>query len=473
MPDLADRIRDYVDAAQPSVTMDEVLEALNRHQLGAKPVSMPRRRLLMTLVAVLLVAAVVVPIFVIGNGSENGTEKGTEVLKPTEPRLRLVVDTQQPAWQVQGQANPVSYSLVCPTKSNCYATGPSSTSNTDPSGIVQVSKDGGQSWHTSLIAGAGSGLYGLTCPSPLTCMIGGEDFETGNLGVTMFSTNDGGSTWTHQAIPGASLGSSLLSCSSVTQCVATMSQPGPGGRGEQDEAIVTSDGGVHWVDVPFPGTFRPYALQCMQGGRCVAVGQSPTNFIVLGGDSIHGSGTALFSDDGGISWQQGQIPTADTLTSLSCADSLHCMAVEATDTLAGNPKLVSGPFIDSFISTRDGGKTWTATPGNEPEQWILGVISCPTALQCTAAGALHPPGATPSTFTQTKLEGFVLATDNGGQTWNSVELPQFNRTPITTVTSLSCPESKTCFALAYDPTSAATRGQERHQLVLVSRTQPS
>ena len=27
MPDLADRIRDYVDAAQPSVTMDEVLEA--------------------------------------------------------------------------------------------------------------------------------------------------------------------------------------------------------------------------------------------------------------------------------------------------------------------------------------------------------------------------------------------------------------------------------------------------------------
>ena len=50
-------------------------------------------------------------------------------------------------------------------------------------------------------------------------------------------------------------------------------------------------------------------------------------------------------------------------------------------------------------------------------------------IECTAAGELHPPGATPSTFTQTKLEGFVLATDNGGQTWNSVELPQFNGTP--------------------------------------------
>jgi photosystem II stability/assembly factor-like uncharacterized protein len=465
MPDLADRLREFVDTAQPSVTMDEVKETVNgsrRHVKGSTP--LPRRLVFVPVMALLLLAAIVVPILVIGGDPNNTARVGG----PPAPTWSLAVDSQQPSWDVQGSANPDSYALVCPTQSDCYATSPSSTTTTNPSGVVQVSNDGGQSWHSSLIAGAGSDLFGLTCPTAQTCMVIGEDIGSGNLGVTMFSTNDGGSTWTAEAIPGGSLGSSLLSCSSTVQCVATMSEPGPGGHGEQDLALVTSDGGAHWATVPFPGTFRPYALQCQAGGHCVAVGQSPTDYIITSPSSMHGFGSVLMSNDGGMTWQAGQVPTADTLTSLSCADSLNCMAVESSTIATGAPAPAAYSLADTFITTSDGGKTWTATPGNEPNQWALSAISCPTALECWATGGSHPPDAPTSTYAS--WQGFVLETNDGGRTWSSVELPQYNGSPITAVTSLSCPDPTKCFALASDPTNQST-GMNR--LVLVSRAVPS
>jgi photosystem II stability/assembly factor-like uncharacterized protein len=465
MPDLAERLREFVDTAQPPVTMDEVKETVNRSSRHAKgSTQLPPRLVFVPVMALLLLAAIVVPILVMGSDSSNmGRVAGSAA-----PRWSLAVDSQQPSWDVQGSANPDSYALVCPTQTDCYATSPSSTTTTDPSGVVQVSNDGGQSWHSSLIAGAGSDLYGLTCPTAQACMVTGEDFASGNLGVTMFSTNDGGATWTAQPIPGGSLGSSLLSCSSTMQCVATMSESGPGGQGEQDLALVTWDGGAHWAAIPFPGTFRPYALQCQAGGHCVAVGQSPTDYIITSPTSMHGFGSVLISNDGGLTWQAGQVPTADSLTSLSCADSLHCMAIESSTIATGAPAPAGYSLVDTFITTNNGGQTWTATPGNDPNQWALSAISCPTALECWATGGSHPPEAPTSTYAS--WQGFVLETSDGGRTWNSVELPHYNGSPITAVTSLSCPDSSKCFALASDPTSQST-GMNR--LVLVSRAVPS
>ena len=65
-----------------------------------------------------------------------------------------------------------------------------------------------------------------------------------------------------------------------------------------------------------------------------------------------------------------------------------------------------------------------------------------------------------------------MTTTNGGQTWNPVDLPQYNGVAVTSVTSLSCPDSATCFALASDPTGKAVPGQ-RQQLVLVGGVLPS
>ena len=196
MPDLAERLREFVDTAQPAVTMDEVKETVNSSRRLAKgSTQLPPRLVFVPVMALLLLAAIVVPIVVTGGDSSNISR----VAGPAAPRWSLAVDSQQPSWDVQGSANPDSYALVCPTQSDCYATGPSSTTTTNPSGVVQVSNDGGQSWHSSPIAGAGSDLFGLTCPSAQTCMVTGEDFASGSLGVTMFSTNNGGATWTAQA----------------------------------------------------------------------------------------------------------------------------------------------------------------------------------------------------------------------------------------------------------------------------------
>jgi photosystem II stability/assembly factor-like uncharacterized protein len=463
MPDLAERLRDFVETVQPPVTLDDVKETLNRHRLRERLTPIPPRLVLVPVLALVALLAIAVPFLVTGNNPNNTSSRNA---LEAAPKWKLAVASEQPSWQVQGSPGPGSYSLVCPTQSDCYATSPSSTTSTNPSGVVQVSSDGGRSWRASLVAGAGSDLYGLTCPSAQTCMVTGENFASGNLGVTMFRTNDGGATWTNQAIPGGSLGSSLLSCSSAKQCVATMSEPGPGGQGLQDVALVTSDGGVEWATVPFPGSFRPYALQCQPGGHCVAVGQSPTDYIISSPASMQGSGSAVVSNDGGMTWHSGQVPTADTLTSLSCADPLNCLAVESTTITTGSPAPAAYALTDTFIKTSDGGQTWTATPGNRPDQWALSAISCPTALECWATGGSHPPDASTSTYGTWR--GFVLTTNDGGRTWNPIELPQYEALPITAVTSLSCPDSTTCFALASDPTNQAG---SRNQLVLVGQNQ--
>ena len=44
MPDLDERIRDFVETAQPTVTMDEVMETLHGKQVGGKSRGRPARR---------------------------------------------------------------------------------------------------------------------------------------------------------------------------------------------------------------------------------------------------------------------------------------------------------------------------------------------------------------------------------------------------------------------------------------------
>jgi photosystem II stability/assembly factor-like uncharacterized protein len=425
----------------------------------------PRHRLAPILVgAAALIAAMITIAFTVVPGSVQRRNPGPPLSahQTESPRWILAGLIDQPAWQVKGSPALSDYSLACPTVLDCYATGPSSTTSTTPSGIVELSRDGGRTWQMSLVTGAGSLLSGLNCPSALVCVVSGENFETGNLGVALFTTRDGGQSWTSQSLPGSSLGSSIISCGSASQCVVTLSQPGPKGEGVQFLAEVTHDGGVHWTTVPFPGTFRPYGLQCVSDHHCVAVGQSPTNFADSGGLSVHGTGTAVYSDDGGLTWGTGTVPPADDLLSVSCADVAHCMAVASTSTDGSSNALVSGPLIDNFVASGDGGRTWATTPGNNPEVWFLNFVACASQDDCWASGGTHASGASLRDAAKS-AQPFVLLTGNGGRSWKPEALPIVDGVQIHSVSSLTCPEPGTCYALASNPSATGPRA-----LVLVS-----
>lgn len=74
MPDLAERLREFVDAAQPPLTMDEVMETVNRRQLGRRLPPLPARVVVMSVAALLLLLAIFLPILVIGSGTNNSAE---------------------------------------------------------------------------------------------------------------------------------------------------------------------------------------------------------------------------------------------------------------------------------------------------------------------------------------------------------------------------------------------------------------
>lgn len=437
------------------------------HQMPPSPWG-SRRRGVLVAVAIIIVAAVIcVPLLT----STAGPRRSARI---TAPNFRLTGDIQQMQWQAGGTPGSQSYQLACPSTQECFVTEPSHPSNaqTAPDGIVEASHDGGQTWAVSLDVPRAD-LVGLTCPNSSNCVVTGENFASGNPGVSTYVTTDAGATWVSASSPGASLSSGLMSCSSIAHCVTTTSQAGPNGIGIQSSAEVTEDGGQSWQTYPFPGPFRPSQLECIDQ-RCVALGEAPPGYLIQAPSMIHGIAAAAYSSDGGRSWTMGSLPTADETNGLSCADALHCFGIEETVTSAGSSRL--GPVGENVITSGDGGVTWTTTAGNDPAHWLLGSISCPTALECWITGSVHQAGQSISQAyanyeSPDAPTTFVKVTYDGGTTWTSALIPSIDGVTIKSVGSITCVDASSCFAIAQDPTSPA--GPSQRQLVISTPSLPS
>ena len=424
----------------------EVVHASSEASPVATPAHRARRRIAAALVAVVvLVLATVGAISGLNHGRDRLSARGGTSWKLTGLIL-------QPAWHVQPTVGSDPLRVDCPSATTCYAIGFStaptaSGADTLAQGLVEVTLDGGTTWHQSLLPSVAATTGSITCPAIDTCMLAGPYFADGVESDVMFTTNDGGQTWSTLPIPRPKNGGPLvLSCATVLNCDSLQSVPGPGGLGLRYVSNVTTDGGHTWASSFMPGTFRAYALQCAAPDYCIVGGYEPGAYRVSN-PAQNGPAATLYSSDGGVTWNAGTIPTAlpdGNVQKISCSDSSHCMAISNS----------VGPYRSYVLVTSDGGQTWSLSPGALPGL-NLGAISCPTASDCWVSGSTLPIVGD----NLDNLQGIIYSTHDAAQSWSSEQVPTYNGAPLGYIGGLACAAASSCLGVA-NATTSPVLGQE-------------
>jgi photosystem II stability/assembly factor-like uncharacterized protein len=307
-----------------------------------------------------------------------------------------------------------------------------------PPAEVEVTNDGGASWKALAITTTPIDYFGaISCPTSTICMVEGD--VSGSSANEMFTTTDGGQSWSSQPSPGQ--GDHLLSCATATHCVSLESQVGPGGHGVQYVSSVTNDGGATWASSFVPGTFRAYAVQCVTASVCVATGQAPKAYEITNPQYAHGIAAVIYSTDGGTTWTSAEVPgRGDLVGALSCADASHCMIVDGSTGRDPNTMV---------LTSSDGGQTWSVdpTPGFVPSL-TLTHVSCPTPTDCWLTGTTSPVANSPAS-----AQGIILSTTDGGQTFESEQVPSYQGTKLQYVGPVTCTTAASCLAFAPPPGS--------------------
>jgi photosystem II stability/assembly factor-like uncharacterized protein len=225
-----------------------------------------------------------------------------------------------------------------------------------------------------------SSLDAVSCADASDCVAVGDD---GSGDPLIESTDDGGSTFSTDQTPSGNSPPVAVSCSGASTCVAV-------GAGS---ILSSSDGGQTWSTATDPVSGSDLlGVDCSSSNDCVAVGMLPE-------PAISDLAVILDSDDGGQTWTEAQFPSwAPAMGSVFCTSD-DCIAVGA-----------------SVLVSSDGGQTWTNEAVTGGIQ-ALSSVACSSAQSCFAigpngAGISHPDA--PSTG---------ASTDDGGQTWTSMQLP--------------------------------------------------
>jgi photosystem II stability/assembly factor-like uncharacterized protein len=348
-------------------------------------------------------------------------------------------------WHVQPSIGSDPSALDCPSTSTCYATGlsfppPYTSAAPQPHVVIEVTHNGGATWHESPLPLGGVSIGSITCPLVNTCMLPGRTEGHGRAMGVMFTTTDGGDSWSSLPLPLTGGFIPLLSCASPLNCVSLNDANGPDGLGIRYMSSATNDGGHTWTSSPLPGTFRAYALQCSSSGRCIAGGYRPTAYRVSDPGTEGGSAAALYSSDDGRTWSPASVPPSGRiLLYVSCSDSTHCVGISQT---LGGPR----HFASHLLDTDDGGKSWFTSSGAIPRLNLL-TISCPSREVCWVGGNRAGDGGV----------GVVYSTNTGGKNWIVGQLPKDGGLLLGPVLGLSCSGRTHCLALANPSTSSIGR----------------
>ena len=400
------------------------------------------------------------------------THKGSAPRTIPAPPWKLVSEVNQSSWAEPPTSGYQSgLALTCPTTSTCYV------EDSPPSGgrpeQVEFTHDGGGTWEQATLPGVlNLPSDGVNCADTGSCLTGkltlpfdGLDCVNANTCVTFaenpgstawpppagdylfVTTDDGGQSWTSHPAPGPlprDFVFSDVSCTTPTSCVAVGAAPGPSTF--TSLSMVTTNGGGSWSQSDLPQGFVAIGVRCFVSGTCLATGWT---------GPAAAQGAALYSPDAGSTWVPATMPTGiGRLGPVSCGDPSDCLVIDAS-TIASSPNVL--------LATTDGGKTWMRVVAGGLSLPLVMGVSCATASSCWVSGAVIPSVSTsPTVITDGQVQDLLAVTENQGQSWQAVSVsPSLD---IGAVPAVSCPDTTTCFALAYRP---AVSGQG--DFVMLSR----
>jgi photosystem II stability/assembly factor-like uncharacterized protein len=298
---------------------------------------------------------------------------------------------------------------------SCVAVG---SDETDSFGMIVGTTEEAGVWNTENLSDSVGPLTGVSCTSMSSCTAVGSD-ETDSV-ATIVATTNGGGTWNTQNAPDNAGPLTGVSCTSSSECWAV-------GTDETESVgivLVTTDGGTTWANQSVPSTIGDLvAVSCTGISDCWAVGNDPTYTF----------GVAAATTDGGGTWKDQTLPTnTGPLVDVSCLGVSDCLAVGG-----------SGGFIAASGARvpRLGAATADSTSAI-----MRAITDRGHAFDDMRTASVQPldVGALSAAFVE---EAVIVATTDGGSTWNNENLTSSG---LGSLSAISCASSTACWALAID-----------------------
>ncbi len=305
--------------------------------------------------------------------------------------------------------------ISCADADHCVAVGGVSQGGIiGPSNSVLVTTDGGTNWEASTVSSVDGYLTSVSCSDAEQC------WATAAVGIvgasSVIVTTDGGTSWTTLPWSAPPLPAdqtqpmtselNAITCTATNDCLAV-------GQASYETALTppietegvistTSDGGQTWQSQLISANDIT-GISCPNADECVAVGQN----TVVAGQASTDSAYQIVTTDGAATWTVSTLASgaqlsggnAPAINAISCADTLHCVAVGVV--------FNSNKYETAVITTSDGGATWSNQATSVPTGAPLEGVDCVTFSTCWAVGF-------------TSSGSVVIHTINSGVAWPSV-----------------------------------------------------
>jgi photosystem II stability/assembly factor-like uncharacterized protein len=256
--------------------------------------------------------------------------------------------------------------------------------------------------------------FAVVYPQPGDALHDGLTFP----GVLVAKTENGGATWIRvRSLPSRWSPQPVMSCPTVEMCALAAQPTAPHDYSLPAHAIaITQDGGSSWTvhHLSLPGVTEATVqrITCTDGRHCVV-------YVAEQGSSPS-PGVFISTDDGGATWTPigtVPLPVSDRIVSLRCAPGGHCIALALGS--SGGITLTSGDF----------GARWTQGAASPFRSSAIMNSSCGDALHC-----VYSTGG-----------GGLAFTRNGGQNWEQAAVPVPDGQ---TVTAVDCANGMDCSVAA-------------------------
>jgi len=293
--------------------------------------------------------------------------------------------------------------ISCGSATSCTMAG-----NLAPSDrpITYWTTDGGASWHLTQVPIATDILTGISCATAKVCAITGiTGAPTAEQTERVAITFDHGAKWVLHYLPmGLQV---IVECASPSQCYLAGQHVTKGNAINNSSAVILryrvyASGWQLLRRSVLHGLDNIYGFGCNSATRCAGVGDHLTETSPTSGTDHF---VSIATTDSGTVWRRGKGPELFGDWTVSCPSRTICVAGSAGDS--------SFPGALMIRST-DGGLTWSEVNlgSAQPTASIMSA-ACASEQLCFAVGGqrAQPPG---------EYAVSILMSTDGGANWSTV-----------------------------------------------------